>query len=94
MSNIFKKIERIMTSKNKAGLISFESFLFILSLIYGGAVKIRGFFYDKDLLWPKKLPCVVISIGNITVGGTGKTPMTIYVANLVKRMGYKVVVIS
>ncbi|MBU2522238.1 MAG: tetraacyldisaccharide 4'-kinase [Proteobacteria bacterium] len=94
MSNIFKKIESIMTSKNKAGLISFESFLFILSLIYGSAVKIRGFFYDKGLLWPKKLPCVVISIGNITVGGTGKTPMTIYVANLVKRMGYKVVVIS
>ncbi len=83
-----------MTSKNKAGLISFESFLFILSLIYGSAVKIRGFFFDKGLLWPKKLPCAVISIGNITVGGTGKTPMTIYVANLVKRMGYKVVVIS
>ncbi len=94
MNNIFKKIERIMTSKNKAGLISLESLLFMLSLIYSSAVKIRGFFYDKGLLWPKKLPCVVISIGNITVGGTGKTPMTIYVTNLVKRMGYKVVVIS
>ncbi len=94
MSNIFKKIERIMNSKRKAGLISLESLLFMLSLIYGGAVKARGCLYNRGILWAKKLPCVVISIGNITVGGTGKTPMTIHVAELVKRMGYKVVVIS
>lgn len=83
-----------MTSKRKAGLISFESLLFMLSLIYGGAVKTREAFYDRGVLRSKKLPCIVISIGNITVGGTGKTPMTIHVAELVKRLGYKVVVIS
>ena len=94
MNNILKKIESIMTSKNKAGLISFESFLFMLSLIYGSAVKTREAFYNRGVLRSKKLPCVVISIGNITVGGTGKTPMTIHVAELVKRLGYKVVVIS
>jgi tetraacyldisaccharide 4'-kinase len=94
MSNILKKIESIMTSKRKAGLISFESLLFMLSLIYGGAVKTREAFYDRGVLRSKKLPCIVISIGNITVGGTGKTPMTIHVAELVKRLGYKVVVIS
>lgn len=94
MSNILKKIESIMTSKNKAGLISFESFLYMLSLIYGITVKTREAFYNRGVLRSKKLPCVVISIGNITVGGTGKTPMTIHVAELVKRMGYKVAVIS
>lgn len=94
MNNILKKIESIMTSKRKAGLISFESLLFMLSLIYGGAVKTREAFYDRGVLRSKKLPCIVISIGNITVGGTGKTPMTIHVAELVKRLGYKVVVIS
>ena len=83
-----------MTNKNKADLISFESLLFVLSLIYGGAVKTREAFYNRGVLRSKKLPCIVISIGNITVGGTGKTPMTIHVAELVKRMGYKVVVIS
>jgi tetraacyldisaccharide 4'-kinase len=36
----------------------------------------------------------VISIGNLTVGGTGKTPMTIYVAGLLKGLGYRVAVIS
>lgn len=94
MGNIFKKIESVMNSKRKAGLISLESFLFMLSHIYGGAVKAREFLYNRDILWAKKLPCIVISIGNITVGGTGKTPMTIYIAELLKNMGYKVVVIS
>ena len=42
----------------------------------------------------KKLPCKVISIGNITSGGTGKTPMTIYIAKLLQEFGKKVVVIS
>ena len=94
MSNILKKIESIMTGNRKAGLISIESLLFMLSLIYCGVVKTRETFYRKGVLRSKKLPCFVISIGNLTVGGTGKTPMTIYVAELVKRMGYKVVVIS
>lgn len=83
-----------MNSKRKAGLISLESLLFMFSLIYGGAVKARGFLYSRSILWSKKLPCIVISIGNITVGGTGKTPMTIHVAELIKRLGYKVLVIS
>jgi tetraacyldisaccharide 4'-kinase len=91
---MLKKIESIMTSKRKVGLISFESLLFALSLIYGGAVKTREAFYNRGVLRSKKLPCLVISIGNITVGGTGKTPMTIHVAELVKSLGYKVVVIS
>ena len=94
MGNIFKKIESVMNSKRKAGLISLESLLFMLSLSYGGAVKARGFLYNRGILWAKKLPCIVISIGNITVGGTGKTPMTIHIAELLKNMGYKVVVIS
>lgn len=94
MNNMLKKIESIMTSKRKTGIISFESLLFVLSLIYGGAVKTREAFYNRGVLRSKKLPCIVISIGNITVGGTGKTPMTIHVAELVKRLGYKVVVIS
>jgi tetraacyldisaccharide 4'-kinase len=40
------------------------------------------------------LPCPVISIGNIEVGGTGKTPMTIALARLIKQWGYQPAVIS
>ena len=43
---------------------------------------------------PKRLPCRVISIGNITVGGTGKTPATIALAEEAKRRGFKPIVLT
>jgi tetraacyldisaccharide 4'-kinase len=42
----------------------------------------------------KTLPCRVVSIGNLISGGTGKTPMTILVARMIRDMGYCVVVLS
>ena len=94
MARIRKKIETIITENRKDRLFSFGSFLFMASLFYGGAVRLREAFYKNSILKPKKLPCFVISIGNLTVGGTGKTPMTIYMAKLVKSLGYKVAIIS
>ena len=41
-----------------------------------------------------KLDCCVISIGNITVGGTGKTPTAQKVAAMIKSMGYNVVILN
>ncbi|MEJ2659013.1 MAG: tetraacyldisaccharide 4'-kinase [Desulfobacterales bacterium] len=46
------------------------------------------------MLKSKRLPCFIISIGNIVVGGTGKTPITMYVAETVRILGYKAVIIS
>jgi tetraacyldisaccharide 4'-kinase len=40
------------------------------------------------------LPCPVIVVGNITVGGTGKTPLTIYIVNILKSAGYKPAIIT
>ncbi len=94
MSNIKQKIKAIMTDEGKSRLLSFESFLFVISLLYGGVVKLREFFYKKKMLKSERLPCKVISVGNVTVGGTGKTPMTIYVAELLNRLGYKVAILS
>lgn len=42
----------------------------------------------------KKLNCCVISIGNITVGGTGKTPTAQKMAAIIKSMGYRVVILN
>jgi len=70
------------------------TFLTMVSKAYGGAVKLRRFFYIKNILISKRLPCPIISIGNITVGGTGKTPMTIYLVQVLKQLGYNVAVIS
>jgi len=41
-----------------------------------------------------KLPCPVIVVGNITVGGTGKTPLTIHIVKLLKKAGYKPAIIT
>jgi tetraacyldisaccharide 4'-kinase len=41
-----------------------------------------------------KLPCPVIVVGNITVGGTGKTPLTIYIVKLLQKAGYKPAIIT
>ncbi len=73
----------------------FQRFLLlVLSILYGIPVKTGEAFYRKKIFSQKKLSCKVVSIGNITVGGTGKTPMTIYLAGMLTGLGYKVVVIS
>ncbi|UCF90713.1 MAG: tetraacyldisaccharide 4'-kinase [Desulfobacterales bacterium] len=66
----------------------------LVSFGYGGLQHLRAALYRRRILASHKLPCKVISIGNITVGGTGKTPMTIDIAQRLKRLGYKVAVIS
>lgn len=53
-----------------------------LSLIYGAVVFIRNFMFDHRFLKSQKFPIPVICVGNITVGGTGKTPHVEYIASL------------
>jgi len=64
------------------------------ALLYGMVLRIRAFLYKSGALTTHKLPCPVISIGNITVGGTGKTPATILVARKLQERGYRVAVLS
>jgi len=64
------------------------------SFVYRLAVTLRMHLYAGGIFRGERLPCKVISVGNITVGGTGKTPVTLYIADLLKRMGLKVAVIS
>ena len=70
------------------------SLLHGFSIFYGAVQRLRETCYRHQLLPSRDLPCKVISIGNITVGGTGKTPMTIHVAGEFKRAGFKVVIVS
>ncbi|MFA5181696.1 MAG: tetraacyldisaccharide 4'-kinase [Syntrophales bacterium] len=65
-----------------------------LSLIYGMIVAFRNHLYDRGVLKEVKLSCPVISIGNITAGGTGKTPMTVLTANGLKTRGFHPAVLS
>ncbi len=69
-------------------------FIFFLYKLYNAIIKSRLFLYRKNFLKTKKLPCFVISIGNITPGGTGKTPAAIYLADFFKSVCLKPVVLS
>ena len=70
-------------------------FLFFpITIFYWGVIFWRNFFYNLNFLVSRRVPAKVISIGNITAGGTGKTPAVIYLANLLKNKKYKVAVLS
>ncbi|MGD8763328.1 MAG: tetraacyldisaccharide 4'-kinase [Desulfobacteraceae bacterium] len=94
MGLLRNKIESTMKGGTETPIVSFASILYMISIGYGGIQRLRGMLYGKNILKSRRLPCKVVSIGNIAVGGTGKTPMTIDVANRIKALGYTVVVIS
>ena len=65
-----------------------------LSMLYVDAVRLRRFLYRHGILKSGRLPVPVIIVGNITVGGTGKTPLVIWLAQLLTQQGFKPGVIS
>ncbi len=68
--------------------------LSIFSLLYEGGLKIKLIMYNIGVFSQSRLPCKVISLGNITLGGTGKTPTARTMATMLRDMGYKVVVLN
>jgi len=72
----------------------FRSLFFILSRFYYLAVKVRWLIYILGIARQTKLPCTIVSVGNITWGGTGKTPAVIMIAKLLAEMGKRVTVLS
>lgn len=71
----------------------FRILLTPLKWLYGTIVHIRNLCYDFGIFKQTQLPCTVISIGNIVVGGTGKTPAVASIANLLQEAGYKVAIL-
>jgi tetraacyldisaccharide 4'-kinase len=68
--------------------------LWPLSLLYGGAIRVRAWMYRKGWLKQKRLKATVISVGNLTVGGTGKTPIVIWLAEKFLAEGKSVAILS
>jgi len=64
------------------------------SLLYGGLTRLRAGLYAHGVLRQKRLSHPVISIGNLTVGGTGKTPMVIWLARRLLADGHRVGILS
>jgi tetraacyldisaccharide 4'-kinase len=65
-----------------------------LAALYGAAIGLRGKLYRVGILRSVRLPAPVIVIGNLSVGGTGKTPLTIAVAAALRARGYRPGVVS
>lgn len=64
------------------------------SFIYEQLVNLKLWLYQCNILKQKKIDCYVISIGNITVGGTGKTPTSQRLAKEIRALGYKVAILN
>lgn len=65
-----------------------------LSMIYVDAVRLRRWMYRTGRLPSSRLPVPVIIVGNLTVGGTGKTPLVVWMVAFLRQQGYKPGVIS
>jgi len=62
--------------------------------IFALIVKLRNKLFDNDIFKIQSVDARVISVGNITIGGSGKTPLVIFLVNLLKNEGRKVGVLS
>ena len=68
--------------------------LFPFIPVYAFVIWLRNFLFDKNIFKSRSVNAKVFSVGNISVGGSGKTPVTIYLTTLLKLAGFKVGVLS
>lgn len=92
MKNLKTEFTKIHYNKEAKGL--FIKVLDFVSLFYGIASRTKNFLYDKKILQPKKINAFVISVGNVTTGGVGKTPVVAEIAKYFIKKNEKVAIIS
>ena len=71
-----------------------RALLWLPAKLYELGVRLRVAAYETTYLKPKRLNSIVISIGNITLGGTGKTPFVEYIARYLKQEGHSVAILT
>ena len=78
MQNIKTKITQMHYQRDSKGVL-FDILKFC-SYFYGFGSRMKNFLYDNKILKPKKVNAYVISVGNMTTGGGGKTPVVSEIA--------------
>jgi tetraacyldisaccharide 4'-kinase len=87
-------IEVILERRHGVRATFLRVLLHALSFVYERLVQFRLFLYRHRILRERTLGCLVISIGNLTVGGTGKTPIVEKVARALQTGGRRVAILS
>jgi tetraacyldisaccharide 4'-kinase len=68
--------------------------LFPIIPVYALAVALRNWLFEIKIFKEKRVDAVIISVGNLTIGGSGKTPLVIYLLDLLNKYGLKTGVLS
>ena len=87
-------IDVILGRRQGARATTLRGMLYAFSFVYEGAVLLRLFLYRHRIFRERTLGCLVISIGNLTVGGTGKTPIVEKFARALRDGGRQVAILS
>lgn len=90
--NIKTEITKIHYDKNSKNI--FVPLLSFASIFYGLAIGLKNILYDKKIIKPKRVNAYVISVGNLTTGGVGKTPIVSEIAKYLQNKGEKVAIVS
>lgn len=87
-------IDVILNRRHGVRATFLRGLLFALSFVYERIVQLRLFLYRHRILRERTLGCLVVSIGNLTVGGTGKTPVVEKFAHALRNGGRRVAILS
>ncbi|MBW1987943.1 MAG: tetraacyldisaccharide 4'-kinase [Deltaproteobacteria bacterium] len=95
MKRLFSSAEDVVLARSPEGAHPvWEALLAFISVFYRGAVALRAALYRRGVFKSTRLPCTVVSVGNLTLGGTGKTPVTMAAARTLLQNGFSVAVLS
>lgn len=90
--NIKTQITKLHYTKDARGALF--NLLKFCSIFYGIGSGFKNYLYDKNILKPKRVDAFVISIGNFTTGGVGKTPVVAEIAKYFVNKGERVAIVS
>src|SRR5438128_4709588 len=87
-------IDVVLERRRGIRATALRAILYALSFVYERLVQLRLYFYRKRIFRERALGCLVISVGNLTVGGTGKTPIVEKFARALQAGGRRVAILS